>query len=320
MSSFKDVLRWYNKKDVVPTLEAMQKKIAFYHDKDIDLFQLSCTQPNLANICLHKSTDAKLYPFTGGDKDLKEKIEKTPLVAHLLFLHAKPLLMKFSSEILQTYANLYEIDASQLYPYSLCQPMPTGIYTGWDIDSETSRFTPRQNKTRSFENMVMSDFQLTRPDCKIESSYTTRRQKKIDRFSVDGFCSHGNTVFQARGCFDRFFLCQELRPFLNQEDIKRGSRRRELDELRRCYIQEKGFTVNELWEREWWRLYKTTTNVKLHIQKIFFYRQSLRERQLLEGIKKGNLSRYVQCNREVPETLRANYANFPPMFKKILDS
>ena len=29
MSSFKDFLRWYNKKDVVPNLEAMQKKIAF---------------------------------------------------------------------------------------------------------------------------------------------------------------------------------------------------------------------------------------------------------------------------------------------------
>ena len=29
MSSFKDFLRWYNKQDVVPTLEAMQKMIAF---------------------------------------------------------------------------------------------------------------------------------------------------------------------------------------------------------------------------------------------------------------------------------------------------
>ena len=35
-SSFKDFLRWYNKKDVLSTLEAMQKN-AFYHDKDIDM-------------------------------------------------------------------------------------------------------------------------------------------------------------------------------------------------------------------------------------------------------------------------------------------
>ena len=131
----------------------------------------------------------------------------------------------------------------------MCQPMPTGPYTRWDIDSETGRFTPRQNKTRSFENMVMSCFQLTRPDCKIESFYTTGRLKKIDRFSVDGFFSHCNTVFEAMGCFYHFCLCQELRPSLTEEDIKRGSRR-ELDELRRSYIQEKGFTVIEMWDCE----------------------------------------------------------------------
>ena len=72
----------------------------------------------------------------------------------------------------------------------MCQPMPTGLYTRWDIDSETGRFTPRPNKTRSFENMVMCYFQRTRPDCRIESFYTVGRQKKIVRFSVDGFCYH----------------------------------------------------------------------------------------------------------------------------------
>ena len=52
----------------------MQKKIAFYHDKSIDMLKLGCTLPNLANIWLHKSTDAKFYPFTEGDKDFLGKI------------------------------------------------------------------------------------------------------------------------------------------------------------------------------------------------------------------------------------------------------
>ena len=69
MSSFKDFLRWCNNKDV-PTLEAMQKMIAFYNDKYIDMLKLGCTLPNLANICLHKSTDAKFYPVTEQYKDL----------------------------------------------------------------------------------------------------------------------------------------------------------------------------------------------------------------------------------------------------------
>ena len=73
MSSFKDFSRWYNKKDVAPTLEAMQKIIAFPHDKDIDMLKLGCTLPILPNICLHKPTDAKFYPFAKGEKDLLEK-------------------------------------------------------------------------------------------------------------------------------------------------------------------------------------------------------------------------------------------------------
>ena len=84
----------------------MQKKIAFYHDKDIDMLKLVCTLPNLANVCLHKTTDAKFYAFTEADIDLLKKFEKTSLVVHASFLHAKQLLMKLLFERLQTYANL----------------------------------------------------------------------------------------------------------------------------------------------------------------------------------------------------------------------
>ena len=70
MSSFKDFLHWYNNQDVVPILETMQKMIIFYHDKAFDMLKLGCTLTNLANIWLHKSTDAKFYPFTEGHKDL----------------------------------------------------------------------------------------------------------------------------------------------------------------------------------------------------------------------------------------------------------
>ena len=122
------------------------------------------------------------------------------------------------------------IDASQLYPHSMCQPMPNGLYTRWDFDSEAIRFTPRQNKTRSFENMVMSYSQRTGPQCEIESFFTTGRLKKIGCFGVDGFCSPCNTVFEAMGCFYHFCPCQEVRPSLSEEDIQRGFKKRELDE------------------------------------------------------------------------------------------
>ena len=96
------------------------------------------------------------------------------------------------------------IDACQLYPQSMCQPMPTGLYTQSEYDTETRRFEPQQNNSRNFENMVMSYFQRQEPDCKIESFYKTGTQKKIDCFKVDGFCANCKTVFEAMGCFYQY--------------------------------------------------------------------------------------------------------------------
>ena len=67
-------------------------------------------------------------------------------------------------------------------------------------------------------------------------------------------------------------------------------------------------------------MYKTTNTVKQHIREHFPYRRSLATEQLIEEIKKGKFFGYVQFDIEVPENLRANFANFPPIFKPILVS
>ena len=227
----------------------MQKMIAFYHDKDIDMLKLGCTLPNLANICLSQSTDARIFPFTEGDEELLEKIREVVVGGSFIVFTRKAIVDEtFIRKSANICKSIFGIAASQLYPYSMCQPMPTGLFTRWEFDSETSRFTPRQNKTRSFETMVLSYFQRTRPERDIEGFFTTGKQKKIDCFSVDGFRSYCNTVIEAMGCFYHFCPCQELRPSLKKQDIQRGSKKRELNALRRYYIQEKGFKGIEMWE------------------------------------------------------------------------
>ena len=70
MQSFADFFKWYNIKDLVPTLEAMQILVEFYHNKKIDFLELGCTLPTLAKLCLPKSTVSIFYPFTITDKDI----------------------------------------------------------------------------------------------------------------------------------------------------------------------------------------------------------------------------------------------------------
>ena len=118
--------------------------------------------------------------------------------------------------------------------------MPTGLYTRRSYNSESQKLMPWQNKTRSIEIMVFSYFQQTRPECKIESNFTTGRQNNIDCFSVDGICKHCKTVFEAMGYYFHFCPCQEARPTLTDNEIMKGIKKKEPEQMRKEYIQQKG--------------------------------------------------------------------------------
>ena len=218
--TIKDFLRRYDNKDVVSSLEAMQNLLAFYHKKGIDILKLGCTLPNLSNICLQKSTSAKFYRFTETDKDLLQKTRED-MVGGLPIVFTRKAVV--DETFIRNSRNICKpivgIDASQLYTYSMCQPMPTGLCTRWEYDTESNMFKPQQNKSRNFENMVMSFFQRQRPDCKIERFYTTGTQKKIDYFKADGFCSPSKTVIEAMVCFHPYCPYQEAQPSLTEDDI-----------------------------------------------------------------------------------------------------
>ena len=116
------------------------------------------------------------------------------------------------------------------------------------------------------------------------------------------------------GCFYHYCPCQEARPTLTEEDIERGNRKRELDQMKKQYIKGKGSNIVEMWECEWWSLCKTTTCVKEQLRENFPYKRPLTEERLLEQIRGGNLFGYVQCDIEVPEELKKKFSNFPPIF------
>ena len=106
MNAFRDSLLWYNNKNVVPILEPVQNMISFYHDKDVDMLKLGCLLPNLANICLQKSTDAKFCPFMEAGKDLLEKSRKDVVGGPSIVFYVNQSWMKLSFGNRRTYANL----------------------------------------------------------------------------------------------------------------------------------------------------------------------------------------------------------------------
>ena len=83
------------------------------------MLKLGCTLTNLANICLHSSTNVKFHPFPEGDKDLLEKIREDMVGGPSIVLTRKAVVgqtrIRSSSN---TCKSIVGIDASQLYPYA----------------------------------------------------------------------------------------------------------------------------------------------------------------------------------------------------------
>ena len=97
-------------------------------------------------------------------------------------------------------------------------------------------------------------------------------------------------------------------------------KKRQQDEMRRDYIQQKSYQIVELRECDWWNLYKSDASVKSHLRENFPYKRLLSEEQLLQGVIDGQLFGYVQCDIEVTQHPRLYFSNWPPIFKNTIVS
>ena len=134
-----------------------------------------------ANSCKYfpsQVNDCKILSFTDSDKDLLEKIREHMVGGASIVFTRKPVLDEtFFRDSTNWCKSIVGTYASRLYPFSMCQAMPTELYTKWELDSESDKLKRCQNKTRSFEKMVMSYFQRVRPQRIVKSFYMTGTQR-----------------------------------------------------------------------------------------------------------------------------------------------
>ena len=88
-----------------------------FRQKLIDTLKLGCCLPNLGNNFLHMSTTAKVYPFTGSNKYLLEKVLEDKVGGSSIVFTREVVVNKTlindSSNWCKTF---FGIDASQLHP------------------------------------------------------------------------------------------------------------------------------------------------------------------------------------------------------------
>ena len=123
------------------------------------------------------------------------------------------------------------------------------------------------------------------------------------------------------GCYFYFCPCQEARPSLTDDEIKRGTKKKEMDELRKDYNREKGYSIEEMWECFWCYQFKNNVDVKIHVRTHFRFKRLLSVNSLLQNKRKETMLGYVQCDLSVPDKLNAKFPSFPlifHLFSKIL--
>ena len=315
MNTFKDFLQWYCNKDVEPTLEALQKMMEFYHSRDVDMVKRASTLPGLANIMLHESTPALISLFLTKDKDLefllRQKIVGGASIIFTRYHKVGETKIRFSDNLVST---IIGVDASQLYPFSMSQPMPVGIYTRWK-KGQNDKFLRTSTGRLSFEHRAISWYQHTHPECSVIATTTVGYQKKVGPYSVDGFCAHCNTVLEANGCY---YHCHEkCRKFETDEEQAQALKRQAYDAERKRYLESCGYTVITCWECEFWRAVKNNGPLHGYMLREFPYIPPMGEKTLLEKVETGAFFGLLQCSVRVPDHLKSHFADFPPLFKNV---
>ena len=248
MKTMHDFLVWYNNRDVVPFLDAIDKQFAFYKQQNIDMFKDGVSVPGLTMLYLFNefpsNTFFTVFNQTNSDLHLlvKDNIVGGPAIIFHRY-HEKDI-TKIRGE--ETCRSIVGYDANALYLWALMQDMPTGWYTR---RREERQFRPQQ--AQPFGQMAVQwlTWEAAKNGCAIRHQ-VNGREKRIGKLPVDGWCPETRTAYQFHGCF--FHGCPKCYD-QNETNSMNGKTMATLLEKTRCstaYLRRHGEVV-EMWECEW---------------------------------------------------------------------
>ena len=199
MKTMHDFLVWYNNRDVIPFLDAIDKQFAFYKQQNIDMFKDGVSVPGLTLLYLFNELPSNTFftVFNQTNSDLhllvKDNIVGYPAIIFHRY-HEKDI-TKIRGE--ETCRSIVGYDANALYLWALRQDMPTGWYTR---RREERQFRPQQ--AQPFGQMAVQwlTWEAPKNGCAIRHQ-VNGREKRIGKLPVDGWCPETRTAYQFHGCF-----------------------------------------------------------------------------------------------------------------------
>ena len=294
MKTMRDFLVWYNNRDVVPFLEAIDKQFAFYRQQNIDMFKDGISVPGLTLLYMFNDLPPNIFftVFNLTNKDLhhlvKDNIVGGPAIIFHRY-HEKNVTKLRNGEPCKS---IVGYDANALYLWALMQDMHCGWYTR---RREEKQFHPQP--AQPYGQMAAQWLtSVSSRSGRIIRHQSNGREKRVGKLLVDGWCTVTRTAYQFHGCY--FHGCSNCYGPQDTNALNGKTMARLLEETKKntAYLR-RHVKVVEMWECQWKRESKALPRPKWNMT----------QSEILADVVNGTLFGMVECDVHVPPDLRKHF-------------
>ena len=272
MTTMKDYLTWYNNRDVVPFLEALEKQFSFYRQLGVDMFKDGISVPGLTLKYLFKTSHSTFSLYDKENSDLHDLIKSNNVGGPSIIFHryhdtgTTKLHEHLYGEAANTCQFIVGYDANALYLWCLMQPMPTGCYVR---RREEDQFKPHQPDVWGKTASEWIDWVAHTKSLNIRHKHNGKEKQIGQRqLPVDGWCAQTNTVYQFHGCYWHGHDCmQEKGVTQNDKNGKTMEQLQSDTEKNSQYIQQCGYHLVEMWKCEWKKMKTENPTLRQFLRK-----------------------------------------------------
>ena len=313
MTTLRDFLIWYNNRDVVPFLEAIDKQFAFYQQQHIDMFKDGISVPGLTLLYLFNDLPPNTYftVFNRTNSDLHELVKDNIVGGPAIIFHRYHETGVTKIRGGEPCRSIVGYDANALYLWALMQEMPTGWYTRRRAEKQ---FRPQPAQPYGQMAVQWLTWEAANNGCTIRHQ-VNGREKRIGKLPVDGWCPESHTAYQFHGCY--FHGCPKCYDHEETNTLNGKAMGTLLENTHRntAYLRRHVETV-EMWECDWKEL-RDEPDVKIFLDIPRHRKWTMTEQQILAAVIDGTLFGMVECDIRVPEHLQDHFAEMQPVFKNV---
>ena len=326
--TMKDMLQYYNNKDVIPMVKAVESLMSLFRDQGIDCFKNSISLPGIARIKLmeHAKKENIAFPIFNTKFSHIHHMIKSHLVAgaSIIFHRNQEVGATKIRPDGKLCGSIEGYDCNSLYLHSISGEMPNGEFIFRD---SKNHFKPEY--TTKYKMMyAWLNYRSKQENVFIRSKLTMGREVRIGKYFCDGMSvpapgsGDKTKIYEFNGCYHHAHAQGSDCP------LWKGKKPEELTRMKSRYsetlkkeetLKKMGYEYETIWECEFQELKRNEPSIQKDIDNLspkFWknHRGSVTEEVLLKSIREDKLFGFLLVDVAVPDQLREHFEDFPPIF------